>query len=181
MYLGMSVCNYLCRHDCSRTFTSASMLRASLVLGLLAPLSALAPAPKGGSSTSRRSALTSTLAALSTATLIQPSVRAVAAEAAAAASAAQAAESPIDVYFGCGCFWHVQHEFVEAERRILSRDDLALTSYAGYAGGKAGAKDGKVRFLGGGKVGAKDGKVRFWGGGSSGSQGWKGAVSGGKV
>ena len=157
------------------------MLRASLVLGLLAPLSALAPAPKGGSSTSRRSALTSTLAALSTATLIQPSVRAVAAEAAAAASAAPAAESPIDVYFGCGCFWHVQHEFVEAERRILSRDDLALTSYAGYAGGKAGAKDGKVRFLGGGKVGAKDGKVRFWGGGSSGSQGWKGAVSGGKV
>ena len=124
------------------------MLRASLVLGLLAPLSALAPAPKGGSSTSRRSALTSTLAALSTATLIQPSVRAVAAEAAAAASAAPAAESPIDVYFGCGCFWHVQHEFVEAERRILSRDDLALTSYAGYAGGKAGAKDGKVPFLG---------------------------------
>ena len=27
----------------------------------------------------------------------------------------------IDVYFGCGCFWHVQHEFVEAEKRILGR------------------------------------------------------------
>eukprot|EP00804_Cyclotella_cryptica_P012238 CCRYP_013843-RA/>CCRYP_013843-RA protein AED:0.06 eAED:0.06 QI:123/1/1/1/1/0.66/3/552/225 len=40
----------------------------------------------------------------------------------------------IDVYFGCGCFWHVQHEFVEAERRILSRPDDRLTSRAGYAG-----------------------------------------------
>ena len=45
----------------------------------------------------------------------------------------------IDVYFGCGCFWHVQHEFVEAERRILNRNDLELTSRAGYAGGKGEA------------------------------------------
>ena len=29
----------------------------------------------------------------------------------------------VDVYFGCGCFWHVQHEFVEAERKILGRKD----------------------------------------------------------
>ena len=43
-----------------------------------------------------------------------------------------------------GCFWHVQHEFVEAERTILSRTDDTLTSRAGYAGGKAGALDGKV-------------------------------------
>ncbi len=50
----------------------------------------------------------------------------------------------IDVYFGCGCFWHVQHEFVEAERKILGRSDDEITSRAGYAGGKAGALDGKV-------------------------------------
>lgn len=50
----------------------------------------------------------------------------------------------IEVYFGCGCFWHVQHEFVEAERRILKRSDSELTARAGYAGGKAGALDGKV-------------------------------------
>ena len=51
----------------------------------------------------------------------------------------------IDVYFGCGCFWHVQHEFVEAERRILGRaDDSLVTSRAGYAGGKAGMLNGKV-------------------------------------
>lgn len=43
-----------------------------------------------------------------------------------------------------GCFWHVQHEFVEAERSILSRSDETLTSRAGYAGGKSGSFDGKV-------------------------------------
>lgn len=43
------------------------------------------------------------------------------------------------------CFCrHVQHEFVEAERRILGRKDNQLTALAGYAGGNAGAKDGKV-------------------------------------
>eukprot|EP00429_Kryptoperidinium_foliaceum_P003629 CAMPEP_0176012854 /NCGR_PEP_ID=MMETSP0120_2-20121206/6009_1 /TAXON_ID=160619 /ORGANISM="Kryptoperidinium foliaceum, Strain CCMP 1326" /LENGTH=273 /DNA_ID=CAMNT_0017345751 /DNA_START=729 /DNA_END=1546 /DNA_ORIENTATION=- len=53
-------------------------------------------------------------------------------------------EGQIDVYFGCGCFWHVQHEFVDAEKRILGRSDDELTARAGYAGGKAGAKNGKV-------------------------------------
>jgi len=46
-------------------------------------------------------------------------------------------------YFGCGCFWHVQHEFVEAERKLLGRSDSEITARAGYAGGKTVA-DGKV-------------------------------------
>jgi len=58
--------------------------------------------------------------------------------------AASGDDDLIDVYFGCGCFWHVQHEFVEAERNILGRSDDEITARAGYAGGKAGAKDGKV-------------------------------------
>jgi peptide methionine sulfoxide reductase MsrA len=53
-------------------------------------------------------------------------------------------EGLIDVYFGCGCFWHVQHEMVEAEKKILGRTDDQLTARAGYAGGKAGSVDGKV-------------------------------------
>jgi len=61
-----------------------------------------------------------------------------------ASAAANIDEELIDVYFGCGCFWHVQHEFVEAERKILGRSDDQITSRAGYAGGKAGALDGKV-------------------------------------
>ena len=47
----------------------------------------------------------------------------------------------IDVYFGVGCFWHVQHEFVSAENKILGRDNDHLTSRAGYAGG---IKYGKI-------------------------------------
>jgi peptide methionine sulfoxide reductase MsrA len=43
-----------------------------------------------------------------------------------------------------GCFWHVQHEFVQAERKILKRSDEQLTALAGYAGGNAGSKGGKV-------------------------------------
>ena len=53
--------------------------------------------------------------------------------------AAMAEAELIDVYFGCGCFWHVQHELVEAERKILGRTDDQLTARTGYAGGKSGA------------------------------------------
>lgn len=49
-----------------------------------------------------------------------------------------------DVYFGVGCYWHIQHEFVEAERKILSRSDDQLTSRTGYAGGTATDKEGRV-------------------------------------
>lgn len=61
-------------------------------------------------------------------------------------------EELIDCYFGCGCFWHVQHEFVEAERKILGRSDDQITARAGYAGGKAGASDGKVCYHNAGNI-----------------------------
>lgn len=71
-------------------------------------------------------------------------LRAAALTVAAPLAPAVADDELIDVYFGCGCFWHVQHEFVEAERSILGRKDAELTSLAGYAGGNAGLKNGKV-------------------------------------
>ncbi len=49
--------------------------------------------------------------------------------------------------FHTGCYWHIQHEFVEAERKLLSRSDTELTSRTGYAGGTATDKEGRVRFL----------------------------------
>ena len=49
-----------------------------------------------------------------------------------------------DVYFGVGCFWHIQHEFVQAERSLLERKDDQLTSKAGYAGGRSTGEGGKV-------------------------------------
>lgn len=85
---------------------------------------------------SRRSFLTKQAAvALAAATVVsgaQPSF------------AANGDDELVEVYFGCGCFWHVQHEFVEAERTILGRSDDEITARAGYAGGKAGAVGGKV-------------------------------------
>mmetsp|Transcript_22565 Transcript_22565/g.30055 ORF Transcript_22565/g.30055 Transcript_22565/m.30055 type:complete len:275 (-) Transcript_22565:570-1394(-) len=49
-----------------------------------------------------------------------------------------------DVYFGVGCFWHIQHEFVQAERTILGRTDAQITSRTGYAGGTKADKEGRV-------------------------------------
>eukprot|EP01039_Chlorochromonas_danica_P007728 gene7728-8539_t len=48
------------------------------------------------------------------------------------------------VYFGAGCFWHVQHEMVETERKVLGRQDSQITSLAAYAGGKEGSKPQRV-------------------------------------
>jgi len=50
----------------------------------------------------------------------------------------------IEVYFGCGCFWHMQHVFVEAEMKNLSRKTVEITSRAGYAGGTKVGPGGEV-------------------------------------
>lgn len=55
-----------------------------------------------------------------------------------------AAEPLLETYWGNGCFWHVQHEMVKAEKAILGRGDDQLTSYAGYAGAKTNPSDGKL-------------------------------------
>lgn len=69
--------------------------------------------------------------------------------AAVAAAAASASTELENVYFGAGCFWHVQHEMIAAERSILQRKDNELTSLTGYAGGTNGKdrgtdKEGRV-------------------------------------
>jgi len=54
----------------------------------------------------------------------------------------------VDIYFGSGCFWHVQHEFIQAEKSILNRCGSNLTALSGYAGGSAAGTacyyDGKL-------------------------------------
>lgn len=70
----------------------------------------------------------------------------------AAPAVAAADEDLIEVYFGCGCFWHVMHEFIEAERRILNRSDETVTARAAYAGGTAGMVNGKVCYHNGKRV-----------------------------
>ena len=48
------------------------------------------------------------------------------------------------VYMGAGCFWHVQHELIVAENKILGRDANTYTAVAGYAGGTKVGSDSKV-------------------------------------
>jgi peptide methionine sulfoxide reductase MsrA len=67
--------------------------------------------------------------------------------AAATPFAAQVAHAADDeaVYFGAGCFWHMQHEFIQAERDLLGRDlDTQLSATAGYAGGTKTDGQGRV-------------------------------------
>jgi len=54
--------------------------------------------------------------------------------------------SPDDltIYVGAGCFWHVQHEMIVAESKILKRGSKTFTSVAGYAGGTKVGKNNDV-------------------------------------
>ncbi|CAE7866296.1 CYP65 [Symbiodinium microadriaticum] len=58
--------------------------------------------------------------------------------------AASAQDESVFVYFGSGCFWHVQHAFIEAEANILGRNASTYTSLTGYAGGNSVNADGKA-------------------------------------
>lgn len=88
---------------------------------------------------SRRSVLATGL--LTAAGILTGAPQVARAEAEASSSSAAPLES---VYFGVGCFWHIQHEFVKAERTMLGRSDAELTSLTGYAGGKAVGSEGRV-------------------------------------
>lgn len=46
-----------------------------------------------------------------------------------------------DIYFGVGCYWHVMHEFVQAEQNVLGRSEKQVTSAAGYGGSTKVAKN----------------------------------------
>jgi len=60
------------------------------------------------------------------------------------AAAAAPGDTVQRVYVGAGCFWHVQHQMVLAERRLLGRDSRTYTAVAGYAGGSAVGAGGNV-------------------------------------
>lgn len=69
---------------------------------------------------------------------------AVAEAAAAAPAAAGSAGEVVPIYFGNGCFWGRQFEFVNAEA-ALGRDAADISAVVGYAGGRQQGPDGKVR------------------------------------
>jgi len=53
-------------------------------------------------------------------------------------------EPSVKVYFGAGCFWHVQHEFVMEEAATLGRGGKSITAISGYAGGKSVGSQNRV-------------------------------------
>jgi len=58
------------------------------------------------------------------------------------------------VYFGNGCFWHTQYDFVVAEQEVggafgaQGRSDMNVTSLVGYAGGRYQSESGAVCYHG---------------------------------
>jgi len=50
----------------------------------------------------------------------------------------------VEVYFGCGCFWHVQHEFATLEAMYFGSAEDGITSRAAYAGGTKVGEGGLV-------------------------------------
>lgn len=74
------------------------------------------------------------MAVLALAAFTSSPVAALADEAPIAAAAAESA-APQTVYFGNGCFWGRQKEFVDAEK-TLGRAPDQVSAVVGYAGGK---------------------------------------------
>lgn len=62
----------------------------------------------------------------------------------AALQPVQAAPNEIQVYFGQGCFWHVQHEIIGQEVQQLGRKQEEWTALTGYAGGEKAGGGNKV-------------------------------------
>lgn len=93
---------------------------------------------------SRRSFLTNVATTLTSAILASATVNPAVAAVPETSILLADANELTDLYFGVGCFWHIQHEFVEAERKLLQRSDSELTSLTGYAGGLSTDKQGRV-------------------------------------
>jgi peptide methionine sulfoxide reductase MsrA len=120
-------------------------MKAGLVLVLAQQAGALMrPQPAGQRQALSRRQLAGGALAIPALALWSPTSALADAQVAAAADAAAADGAMLPIYFGCGCFWHAQHEFVELERKALNRPDLALSSRCGYAGGTRVGSGGKV-------------------------------------
>ena len=90
----------------------------------------------------RRQALAAVLAIA--AFTVSPSAALAADEAASVMEAAPVTSgAPQTVYFGNGCFWGRQKEFVDTEKK-LGRAGEQVSAVVGYAGGKRSGPDGRV-------------------------------------
>jgi len=100
------------------------------------------PVGESSSNSSNRRAFLSNIATTATSAITSSSIIALNPNRATAATTTEDAQE--NVYFGVGCFWHVQHEFIAAEQTLLGRKDNEVTSLTGYAGGLKADKEGRV-------------------------------------
>mmetsp|Transcript_18856 Transcript_18856/g.39523 ORF Transcript_18856/g.39523 Transcript_18856/m.39523 type:complete len:280 (-) Transcript_18856:1599-2438(-) len=114
-----------------------------LMIAFKASNSVAYTAPKPPFSPAREGALNSRRSFLSNLAIVSGVSFGLGSNSAPAAAADEPSQLQ-NVYFGAGCFWHVQHEFVEAERKLLNRKDKELTSRTGYAGGLKTDGEGRV-------------------------------------
>ena len=60
------------------------------------------------------------------------------AEVAEASSSADSSDATTPIYFGNGCFWGRQKDYVDVEK-ALGREGGSISAITGYAGGAKGA------------------------------------------
>jgi peptide methionine sulfoxide reductase MsrA len=111
--------------------------RAAVVLA--ASTSARSDDAAAAATAPRRAAAAAALAAALTITITTATPLAAFADPAPSPSSS-AAPATTTVYFGNGCFWGRQKEFVDTELRALSRPPERVSAVAGYAGGRGGAE-----------------------------------------
>jgi len=58
----------------------------------------------------------------------------------------------VDIFFGQGCFWHVQHEIVNKEFSGLGRKPMEVSALSGYAGGTTVGDGGAVCYHNGARA-----------------------------
>lgn len=59
-------------------------------------------------------------------------------------AASNSTEEVQPIYFGNGCFWGRQYDFINAEKNTLNRSTQELSAIVGYAGGKQTSPSGKT-------------------------------------
>ncbi len=69
---------------------------------------------------------------------------AVTATLASLALSASASDAVEPVYFGNGCYWGRQYDFVKTEQTKLGRTEKDISAVVGYAGGRKDSPSGKV-------------------------------------
>jgi len=75
---------------------------------------------------------------------VNPAVAVEAASAVPEEASISTKKLPETVYFGNGCFWGRQKDYVDTEMTVLGRKPNEISAVVGYAGGKLTGPDGKV-------------------------------------